>query len=155
MDTYEELLIAAENAGIDVIDYEFNTSRIKGLYCDGTIALNHDLSTSIEKSCVLAEELGHYYTSTGEIIDLKNTNNVKQEHKARLWGYDNRVGLYGIISCYRAGCRNLYEMAEYLNVTEEFLHDALSCYRQKYGTCKQIDNYVIYFEPSLGVLEMI
>lgn len=44
-------------------------------------------------------------------------------------------------------------MAEYLDVTEEFLSDALESYRKKYGTCKAIDNYIVYFEPHLGILE--
>ena len=39
MNTYEELQDAACKNGIDVIDYPFGTERIKGLYCDGTVAI--------------------------------------------------------------------------------------------------------------------
>lgn len=46
-------------------------------------------------------------------------------------------------------------MAEYLNVTEDFLAETLHCYKAKYGVCAKIDNYIIYFEPSLGVFELI
>ncbi len=46
-----------------------------------------------------------------------------------------------------AGCRNGYEIAEYLSVTEEFLLDALNCYHSKYGKGLQKDNYLILFEP--------
>ena len=28
-------------------------------------------------------------------------------------------------------------------------------YKNKYGICTTIDNYVIYFEPSLGVFELL
>ena len=35
------------------------------------------------------------------------------------------IGLIGIITAYEHGCRNTYEMADYFNVTEEFLTDAL------------------------------
>lgn len=154
MNTYENLLDTAANAGVNVIDYPFDSSRIKGLYCDGTVALNDDLATSKEKVCVLAEELGHFHTSSGDIINLKSEDNMKQEYRARLWGYDNRIGLCGIISAYKANCRNAHEMAEYLDVTEEFLKDALECYHQKYGICKKVDNYVIYFKPALAVLEL-
>lgn len=45
-------------------------------------------------------------------------------------------------------------MAEYLEVTEEFLKDALKRYHQKYGVCTTVDNYIIYFEPALGVVKM-
>lgn len=34
------------------------------------------------------------------------------------------------------GCTNRYETAEYLEVTEEFLEECISCYREKYGVYK-------------------
>lgn len=46
-------------------------------------------------------------------------------------------------------------MAEYLELTEEFLKDALQKYQDKYGICVEIDNYVIFFEPSLAVLKKL
>lgn len=45
-------------------------------------------------------------------------------------------------------------MADYLNVTEEFLSNAIECYRSKYGIYIQVDNYVIGFQPTLYVLEL-
>ena len=50
----------------------FSGTRIKGLYCDGYIAINKDIETETERACILAEELGHYYTSSGDIIDQRN-----------------------------------------------------------------------------------
>ena len=48
----------------------------------------------------------------------------------------------------------LYEMAEYLQVTEEYLNEALECYSRKYGeNLVTIDNYAIRFVPSLQVTE--
>lgn len=61
----------------------------------------------------------------------------------------------GIIDAYRHHCQTLSETAEFLDVTEEFLADALNYYRAKYGTGVCIDNYIIYFEPYLGVFELI
>lgn len=47
-----------------------------------------------------------------------------------------------------------YEMAEYLQVTEEYLQEALECYSRKYGeNLVTIDNYAIRFVPSLQVME--
>ena len=45
------------------------------------------------------------------------------------------------------------EMAEFLDVPEDTLQEALNYYHHKYGICTILDNYVIYFEP-LGVLEI-
>jgi len=44
-------------------------------------------------------------------------------------------------------------MAEYLDVDEQFLADALERYSLKYGKYITVDNYIIYFDP-LGVLEL-
>lgn len=71
MNNYEALLGEACRDGIDVIDYRFENDRIKGLYCDGTIAVKHDMN-SIEKACTLAEEMGHHNTTVGDIIDMES-----------------------------------------------------------------------------------
>ena len=143
---YEELQIQACKDGIEIIEYPFKSSNIKGLYCNGTVALNEDM-TQVEKSCVLAEEIGHHCTSSGDILDQNDIMNRKQEYRARLYGYNLKVGLTGLISAYEEGCRNLYEMAEYLDVTEEYLRNVINCYHAKYGQYTIVDNYVIYFEP--------
>ena len=95
MNTYEKLQEEACKDGIDVIDYPFKSKKIKGLYCDGTIAIKDNIDTTTEKACVLAEELGHHYTSVGNIIDMEYTGNRKQERQARLWGYNRSIGLFG------------------------------------------------------------
>ena len=154
MNTYEKLQDKACKDGIDVIDYPFNSNRIDGLYCDGTIAIRKDIETSAEKACVLAEELGHHYTSHGNIMNMDNVNSRQQEYDARLWGYNNLIGLLGIIRAFEHGCRNRYETAEYLEVTEEYLEEALKCYRSKYGVYKVVDNYAITFIPNLTVTKL-
>ena len=75
--------------------------------------------------------------------------------RAREWAYDRQVGLIGIVKSFRAGCQTLSEMAEYLEVTEEFLGDALERYRQKYGIYTTIGHYIIYFEPYLAIAEIL
>ena len=152
---YENLLDDANDSGITLDEKYTFDSRLKGLYIDNNIALSSDLETSAEKSCILAEELGHHYTSSGNIIDMSIVANRKQELHARAWAYNRLIGLYGIINAYRSGCRNGYEIAEHLNITEEFLAEALQYYRNKYGLCTTVDNYVIYFEPALGIFEHI
>ena len=153
MNTYEKLLDTACRDGIDVIDYPFETERIKGLYCDGTVAIRKGIKTQAEQSCILAEELGHHYTTTGNILDQStDVMNRKQEYRARLYGYNLRVGLIGIINAYEARCRNLHEMAEHLDVPEDYLTEVIDCYRSKYGQYVAVDNYIIYFIPQLAVI---
>ena len=153
---YEELLDLAKSQNINVYEkYDFSGTRIKGLYCDGNIALSKDLHTEAEKKCVLAEELGHYETAVGDITNQSLTSNRKQELRGRLIAYNKMVGLMGFIDAYQHHCHNLHEMAEYLDVTDAFLSETIDCYRAKYGSYAKLDNYVVYFEPNIGVLELI
>ena len=148
--TYEELLIESDNNNLIAKEKELPISkgRIKG----NRIAINKSL-TETEKKCVLAEELGHYHTTVGDILDQSEVNERKQELQARAWAYSRLVGLDGIIEAYLHGCENLYEIAEYLEVTEEFLNDALLHYKSKFGTHVETDEYIIFFESSIAVLE--
>lgn len=150
---YEGLLDEAYNLGLIVKEAKFigNKGRIKG----NRIAIRKDIPTLKEKACILAEELGHYFTSYGDILDQRITVNRKQEYKARLWSYDKQVGLIGIVNAFNAGCRNLYDMAEYLDIPEELLLETLKCYKGKYGEFIKIDNYIVRFEPNFGVLKFI
>ena len=144
---YTDLLIEADIQGLIVKEKQLNAydGRIKG----NRIAIRMDMPTT-QKACVLAEELGHNQTGYGNILQQASISDIKQEQRARLWAYNKMIGLQGIVRAYKHGCTSLYEMAEYLEVTEEFLHEALTAYRHRYGCFAQIDNYVVYFEPNLG-----
>ena len=155
MNKYEELMIEADNAGISIDeDFHFN-GNLSGLYIDGNIALSDNLKTTTEKACVLAEELGHHYTSVGNIIDMSDVQNRKQERQARLHGYNRMIGLTGLIQAYEAGCTNRYEIAEFLDVTEEYLQECVDCYRDKYGIGTEVDNYYVMFIPNLQILKIV
>ena len=123
-----------------------------GLISGNRIAIRKNIATTTEKACVLAEELGHHYTTTGNILDQQNVVNAKQELHARTWAYNECIGLIGIVKAFESGCKSLYEMADYLNETEDFLKDALESFRRKYGIYTEIDNYFIFFEPYISVI---
>lgn len=149
--TYEKLLNETHSEGLIV--KEKYIPGYGGRIYKNRIAIHNEIETSAEKSCILAEELGHHYTTVGNILDQSSVSNRKQELRARMWAYNKLIGLMGIIKSYEHGCQSHHEMAEYLDVTEEFLRDALKRYHQKYGVCTTVDNYIIYFEP-LGVVKM-
>lgn len=128
--------------------------KIKGLYSDGVVGISKYIRTSNEKACILAEELGHYHTTYGNILDQSKIENRKQERRARAWAYEKLVPLTSILEAHWTGIQNQYELAEFLEVTEEFLHEAITYYKSKHGLYYEIDNCLIYFEP-LGVVEKI
>ena len=151
MNKYEKLLEQAKREKVSVDEnYEFS-SELSGLYVDGNIALSKKLATTADKACVLAEELGHHYTSFGNILDLSKTENKKQERQARLWAYDQQIGLNNLVRAYEHGCKTRYEIAEYLEVPEDFLAEAITSYCDKYGTCTTWENYYIIFIPYLAI----
>lgn len=151
MHLYDDLLKECDNLDIEV--FEKGDMKSKGLYAENIIWINKWLPSIIEKCCVLTEEIGHHHTTTGDILDLSSIENRKQELRARGWAYERLVPFSKIIQAHRLHLINRYEFADYLNVTEPFLDDALDWYKSKYGLYVTIDNFTIYFEP-LGILEM-
>ena len=150
--TYESLLNSADHAGLVV--KEQNLLEYDGLIKENRIAIREDIPTTVEKACILAEELGHYFTTVGDILDQNSAANQKQELRARAWAYKKALQLGDIVRAFRYGCRNRYEIAEYLGVTEAFLQDGIYYYKGKYGPYTKYGNYIIYFEP-LWALELL
>lgn len=149
---YDALLDEANAEGISIKERPFKTydGRIKGK----DIYLRKDMNTT-EKACVLAEELGHYHTSVGNLLDMTIPSNRKQERQARLWAYNKQIGLKGLVRAYEHGCTASHEIAEYLDVTEEALQECIEFYRDKYGEYKTVEHYIIFFIPHLAVLKKI
>lgn len=143
----------AETHGIKVIEKKFH-SNAKGL-CNGhVIGINSKIETQAEKNCILAEELGHVLTTFGDIIDQNDISNIKQELKARAWGYNTLIKPENLYFAHKEGVRNRFELAEYLCVTEEYLIEAIEHFKSKHGLFYEGDGYMICFEP-FGVLSLV
>lgn len=150
---YESLLIEADSHQLTV--KEKPLKQHDGLIFEKKIAIRNDIDTNKEKSCVLAEELGHFFTTSGNILNQDNASNQKQELRARMWAYNTQIGLSGIVDCYNHHCHSIHDMAEQLDVPHEFLYNALECYKSKYGLRVRYKEYLIMFEPSLAVMKLI
>lgn len=152
---YEELLEESSINNVYVIENANFKSSADGLINGSVIGISKNIRTYNKRTCILAEELGHYHTSIGDIISQSSVSDRRQELRARGWAYNRLIGLTGIVNSYKHGCCSLSDTADYLDVTEEFLAEAIQYYRSKYGSFVTIDNYAIYFEPALGVLELV
>ncbi|MDT8715472.1 ImmA/IrrE family metallo-endopeptidase [Clostridium sp. 19966] len=150
--TYDELLVESEYEGVKVLEKPLKYG-FKGLYKNRKIIIDNKLN-QYEKNCILSEELGHFHTTYGNIIDQTDVKNIKQEKIARNWGYEKLIGIVDIVTAFEKGIRSKHELAEHLNVTEQFIDKAINHYREKYGLYAEIDNYIVYFEPNLMVLKM-
>lgn len=152
MITHENLLEEAEQNDLEVMNCDMPLSTLKGLYCDKTIILDKALSTTAEKACVLAEELGHYHMTAGKILDESKVVNAKQESRARNWAFEKMVPISSIIEAYELMISSWTDFAEHLGVTDEFLEQAIRHYQVKHDNRLELDGYVIEFSP-LGVMK--
>ncbi len=156
LDKKETLLNECKELGINVVSNPL-PQNVKGLYysdseTEPVITLNPSIDTESELYCVIAEELGHYHTSCGDLLSQDTNKTVldQQECRARRWAFEKLVPLDKFIEAFTAGIRNRYELSHFLDVTEEFLEECISYYIGKYGTFKEMGKFIIYFEP-LGV----
>lgn len=153
MTSYEKLI--DEAIGEDLIVKEAPLQSGDGRCRGRRIAIRESIPTLSKKADVLAEELGHYHTTVGRIIEQDDVISRKQERIARLWAYDKRIGLGGLTNAWEHGCRNQYEISDFLGVSEDTLTEALDFYRQKHGTGVWTGNYKIQFEPYLKIGKML
>ena len=126
---------------------------INGYYCSNadyhlsTITINKHISTSCERCSVLAEELGHHFTTPVDLFSASKDMQDKYEHRACVWAACELVPLHKLISAWLAGVRSAWDLADYLDITEPFLHQALQIHQQHYGQAVKYKQYQILFDP--------
>jgi len=119
---------------------------LAGLYMDNLILIDKYRS-KYEKHGILAEELGHYETTYGDITDLAKINNWKLELLARNWGYRKIVSLDKLVTCYELGYTTSEEVCTHLEVTAKYLKDSIDHYHSHYGIFTRYRDHLIYFDP--------
>ena len=144
MGRYEDLLV--ENDYIDVIECSNLPKKLSGIWLGDMILINRNLPIT-NKLETLAEELAHNELSHGNILDQNSFINRKFENYARRLAYEKLISLKDLIDAYLQGINNLYELANFFEVTEQFILETLEHYKQKHGYSVCCDGYIIQFEP--------
>ncbi|KDE96612.1 ImmA/IrrE family metallo-endopeptidase [Staphylococcus capitis] len=144
MSRYEQLL--AENEHIKIKDTHSLPDGYSGFYKDGIILIDKDLSET-RKAEVLFEELAHHKLTYGNILDQSKWINRKFESYARRHGYEAALPLRIIVESHHYGVNNLYELAQYVQLSEEYVLEILAYYKQKHGIGTHYGDYSITFEP--------
>lgn len=142
MTEYEKLLDEANSYGLIVKEKPLKANN--GRICGNRLAIRKDM-TETEKKCTMAEELGHYHTTVGDILDQSSANNRKQELRAHDWAVRSLISLDDLIQAVKDGCRSTYDVADYLDITEDLLQDAINYYRRKYGVATHYNGYIVIF----------
>ena len=151
MTTYDEWLTYASKKGIRVV--ELPLEYCGGMIVDNIIGIDSKRTTA-EKTGIISEELGHFETTVGNILNQSTVPNRKQEMKARRWSHNHQIRQQDLVEAAQYGCRNAYDVAEFLGISEEFLQEAVEDFRKQYGTATVCDDYLIVYEPYLMVIDM-
>lgn len=131
---YIEDLIEKEN--INLIDTYLEDTAGAYMNYDKINVIIYDtskLETSFEEKQVLAEELGHYYMDA--TYKFNSTFNLisKQEYRAKKWAYFILVPYESLRKAIRNGFHTIYELADFFDVTIEYMQNAIEFYINKYG----------------------
>jgi Zn-dependent peptidase ImmA (M78 family) len=125
------MLQTASDAGIKVEYFSF-VPPMQGIYlCEDDMPPIIGLDSTLQHSmpalrCVLAEELGHHFTSAGYCLPRKfysfyERNNItRAEYKALKWAANYLMPEHDLLDVIRDGLYEKWEIAEYFNVTEDF-----------------------------------
>lgn len=124
-----------------------------GLIYGNKILLNPKLSYC-KKREVLAEEIGHYKTTVGDIIDQTIPFNRKQELQARDYGCKLLINLDGLIACNKSGIETPYEVADFFDVTIQYLWRTIDMYRRKIGIFFIYNGYKFDLSHGINIYEL-
>lgn len=139
-------LLLAQYSHLAIKEVKTLPVGLGGVYMDNMILIDQHRS-SYEKHCILAEEIGHYETTYGDITDASSLTNWKLELIARRWGYEKIVSLDKLIDCYELNYLSIEEVCSHLEVTEDYLLESIQHYHARFGVSVQYKAYEIFFEP--------
>lgn len=154
MDKYE-LLLDSISSELPVIEGNIEElTGYTGLYRNGKVYVNKRTKLN-EKVVVLAEEYGHHKTSVGNIIDYRSPGAWKEECMARRYAIEKIVSLDDLLSCALNDCQIKYECVDFLEVTPEFIQEALNHFFNKYGISHFHRKYKFTFDSEFVAVEQI
>ncbi|CAM3696731.1 ImmA/IrrE family metallo-endopeptidase [Clostridium perfringens] len=156
-------LIEYENIALEEV--YFKSSNIEVIYfkvseMNPIIGIHKNLLTDTRKYIsVLAEELGHHFTSSGNLTSECITysdklNRSKQEKRARIWASNFLISDNEIIGAILQNINTIYGLSLHFNVTEEIIkYKLLSIYlkEDKFRISKLmiIEDEIIYNSCSV------
>jgi len=86
------------------------------------------ITSSADERVKLAHDVGHCVTGSFynkySPLDLRG----KHEYRADSWAIKKLIPLDELMNVIKHGCENVWELAEYFNVTEDFIHKTLTYY---------------------------
>lgn len=127
-----KLYDVANKENISVIDFRMkNKAIIELIDKDYYIGLNYSKIEGItEEKELLAEELGHYYCNAFYNSNSDFSTISKKEYRANKWKCTVLVSVNDFKDAFKKGLKNVYEIAEYLNLSEDTVIFAYNYYKE-------------------------
>jgi len=143
MNALSELYLIAEEESIRVVNFRIANSKTKGIcinfdndHYDILIDYNK-VPTYSEEKCVLAHELGHYCTGVESPIIAQTFRDMltigRQEYRANKWAFERLIPVAELHIAINRGYVDIWELADYFDVPDEFMRKALDYYENKRG----------------------
>ena len=130
----DELYMLANEKNIKVMDFSLpqNTAVTVSLGDGCFVGVDPEVFFSKRKEkVVLAHELGHIETGSLYSVDANNAERIKKETKKKKWTVETLIPLEKLKTAIEDGHGDVGALAEYFEVTEEFMLKALLYYRRK------------------------
>lgn len=127
-----ELYDIADKAGIEIDRFDLRRNRSVAIkYNDKLyIGLDVDVSGAEERVC-LAHEIGHCETMSFYNIHSPFDIREKHERRADIWAIKAMIPYQSYIKAIKLGYTEIYTLAEYFGVTEDFMRKTVAYYSQK------------------------
>lgn len=161
-------IIKRENIEVLYKDFSQFPENIHGLYLydqrlGPLIILDKQLNHSHRlHRCVMAEEIGHFYTAARtSILTVHTSANLQtiesqDERKAAQWATDFLIPDSELVKALEAGCRSCFELAEYFDVTEWFMYRKLGllkmCFRRTGLKVRGQDLFNLAIQPCCHLI---
>lgn len=94
-----------------------------GIFLDGG-----ELNTTAKEKSALLHESGHYATGTTHEVYSPLDLVAKHEHKADKWAIQRAISADELRSAMLDGCTTIYELANYFDLTEDFMRKVVCWY---------------------------
>lgn len=128
----DKLYRIADGAGIKVERTDLPLNRSVSVQMDNRsfIGLDQRLSHAEERVC-LAHELGHCETMSFYNFYSPLDIRAKHENRANGWAIKKLIPKRAFQNALRNGYRDIFSLAEYFEVTEDFMQKAVEFYQLK------------------------
>jgi len=128
----EKLYDIADKENISVNDFKMkNKAIICRVNKEYHIGMNYSkINDSKEEKDLLAEELGHYYCNSFYNVNSDFSTISKKEYRANKWKSTVLVSVNDFKEAFKRGLNNVYEIADYLDLSEDTVAFAYNYYKE-------------------------